>query len=148
MSSKKEVVEVIKLQAPAGAANPSPPLGPILGQRKINIMGFCKEFNARTQNIEKGLKLRVEIFKYKDQSFEFVVKTPPTSVMIMKSANVKKGSSEPNLNKVAKLDAAQLKDLAQEKMTDLTALDIYAAMRTIAGSARSMGIETEEVVEQ
>jgi len=142
----KKVDAYIKLQVPAGQANPSPPVGPALGQRGVNIMEFCKAFNAQTQGTEAGMPLPVVITVYSDRSFTFVTKTPPASVLLKKIAGLKSGSATPNTNKVAKVNRAQLEEIAQTKMPDLTAADMDAAVRTIAGSARSMGIETEGVV--
>ncbi len=141
----KKVEAYIKLQVPAGAANPSPPVGPALGQHGVNIMEFCKTFNAKTQGIEKDLPIPVVITVYSDKSFTFITKTPPASVLLRKSAGIAKGSGEPHINKVGKVNRAQLEDIATTKMPDLTATDMDAAVRTIAGSARSMGIETEGV---
>ncbi len=141
----KKVEAYIKLQVPAGAANPSPPVGPALGQHGVNIMEFCKTFNAKTQNLEKNLPTPVVITVYSDKSFTFITKTPPASVLLKKAAGVPKGSGEPHINKVGKVDRAQLEEIANAKMPDLTASDMDAAVRTIAGSARSMGIETEGV---
>jgi len=141
----KKVEAYIKLQVPAGQANPSPPVGPALGQRGVNIMEFCKAFNAQTQGTEQGLPLPVVITVYSDRSFTFVTKTPPASVLLRKAAGIKKGSGTPNTNKVGKVNRKQLEDIAKAKMPDLTAADMNAAVRTIAGSARSMGIETEGV---
>ncbi len=141
----KKVEAYIKLQIPAGKANPSPPVGPALGQRGVNIMEFCKAFNAHTQNVEAGLPLPVVITVYSDRSFTFITKTPPASVLLKKAAGIASGSANPNTNKVAKVTRAQLEEIAAAKMPDLTAADMDAAVRTIAGSARSMGIETEGV---
>jgi large subunit ribosomal protein L11 len=141
----KKVEAYIKLQIPAGKANPSPPVGPALGQRGVNIMEFCKAFNAQTQNVEEGLPLPVVITVYSDRSFTFITKTPPASVLLRKAAGLAKGSPNPNTNKVGKVSRAQLEEIAKTKMPDLTAADMDAAVRTIAGSARSMGIETEGV---
>lgn len=139
----KKVEAYIKLQIPAGKANPSPPVGPALGQRGVNIMEFCKAFNAATQNIEQGLATPVVITVYSDRSFTFITKTPPASVLIKKAANIPKGSSNPNTKIVAKLNRAQLEDIAKTKEPDLTAGSLAAAVRSIAGTARSMGIEVE-----
>jgi large subunit ribosomal protein L11 len=139
----KKVVGFIKLQVPAGKANPSPPIGPALGQRGLNIMEFCKAFNAQTQGVEPGLPLPVVITAYADKSFTFIIKTPPTSVLIRKAAKVEKGSAKPNTDKVGRLTRAQIEQIAKQKMPDLTAADLEAAMRTVAGSARSMGVEVE-----
>ncbi|MGH8769489.1 MAG: 50S ribosomal protein L11 [Burkholderiales bacterium] len=139
----KKVVGFVKLQVPAGKANPSPPIGPALGQRGLNIMEFCKAFNAQTQGVEPGLPLPVVITAYADKSFTFIIKTPPTSVLIRKAAKVEKGSAKPNTDKVGRLTRAQVEQIAKQKMPDLTAADLEAAMRTVAGSARSMGVEVE-----
>ena len=141
----KKITAYIKLQVKAGEANPSPPVGPALGQRGVNIMEFCKAFNAQTQNVEKGLPLPVVITVYSDRSFTFITKTPPASVLLRKSLGLAKGSSNPNTNKVGKVTRDQLADIAHQKMPDLTAADLDAAIRTIAGSARSMGLEVEGV---
>jgi len=139
----KKVVGFVKLQVPAGKANPSPPIGPALGQRGLNIMEFCKAFNAQTQGVEPGLPLPVVITAYADKSFTFIIKTPPTSVLIRKAAKVEKGSAKPNTDKVGRLTRAQVEQIARQKTPDLTAADLEAAMRTVAGSARSMGVEVE-----
>ncbi len=141
----KKIVGFIKLQIPAGKANPSPPVGPALGQRGLNIMEFCKAFNAQTQGLEPGLVLPVVITAYADKSFTFVLKTPPATVLIKKAAKVDKGSQKPHVDKVGKLTRAQVEEIAKTKMKDLTAADLDAAVRTIAGSARSMGITVEGV---
>ena len=141
----KKVVGYIKLQVPAGKANPSPPIGPALGQRGLNIMEFCKAFNAQTQKVEPGLPIPVVITAYADKSFTFIMKTPPASVLIMKAAKVDKGSPKPQSDKVGKLTRAQAEEIAKVKMPDLTASDMDAAVRTVAGSARSMGITVEGV---
>jgi large subunit ribosomal protein L11 len=141
----KKIEAYIKLQVPAGAANPSPPVGPALGQRGVNIMEFCKAFNAQTQKMEQGLPIPVVITVYNDRSFTFVTKTPPASVLLRKAAGIEKGSSTPNSNKVGKVSRAQLEEIAKTKMPDLTAADLNAAVRSIAGSARSMGLEVEGV---
>ena len=141
----KKVQGYIKLQIPAGAANPSPPVGPALGQQGVNIMEFCKQFNAATQSQEKGLPIPVVITVYSDRSFTFISKTPPAAVLLRKAAGVKKGSGTPNTDKVGKVTRAQLEEIATTKMPDLTAADMDAAVRTVAGTARSMGIETEGV---
>jgi len=141
----KKVVGLIKLQVPAGKANPSPPIGPALGQRGLNIMEFCKAFNAQTQKMEPGLPIPVVITAYADKSFTFVMKTPPATVLIKKAGKVEKGSARPNAEKVGKLTRAQAEEIARAKMPDLTAADLDAAVRTIAGSARSMGITVEGV---
>ncbi len=135
----------IKLQVPAGQANPSPPVGPALGQHGVNIMDFCKAFNAETQGMEPGLPVPVVITVYADRSFTFIKKTPPAAVLLRKAAKIKKGSGTPNTNKVGKVTRAQLEEIAEAKWPDLTAADMDAAVRTIAGSARSAGIETEGV---
>jgi large subunit ribosomal protein L11 len=140
---KKVVESKVKLQVAAGSANPSPPLGPALGQRGVNIMEFCKQFNAATEklpNIEKGTPLSVEIFVYGDKSFKFIIKGPPASILIKKALGLSKGSSDPNKNKVATISRKQLEEIAKIKMPDLTAADLEAAVHTIAGSAKSMGI--------
>jgi large subunit ribosomal protein L11 len=139
----KKIVGLIKLQVPAGKANPSPPIGPALGQRGLNIMEFCKAFNAATQKMEPGLPVPVVITAYHDKSFTFVMKTPPASVLIRKAARIEKGSPRPHTDKVGKITRAQAEDIARMKMPDLTAADLEAGVRTIAGSARSMGIEVE-----
>lgn len=139
----KKVVGQIKLQIRAGAANPSPPVGPALGQRGLNIMEFCKAFNAKTQGMDKDLIIPVVITAYADRSFDFILKTPPASILIKKELGLKSGSSEPNKNKVGKLTQAQIEEIAKTKMPDLTAADLKAAVNTIAGSARSMGVEVE-----
>ena len=139
----KKIVGLIKLQVPAGKANPSPPIGPALGQRGLNIMEFCKAFNAQTQKMEPGLPVPVVITAYQDKSFTFVMKTPPASVLIRKAAKVEKGSPRPHTDKVGRISRAQAEEIARMKMPDLTAADLEAAVRTIAGSARSMGIEVE-----
>lgn len=141
----KKIEAYIKLQVPAGQANPSPPVGPALGQHGVNIMEFCKTFNAETQNTEPGLPIPVVITVYNDRSFSFVKKTPPAAVLLRKAAGLDKGSGEPNTSKVGKVSRAQLEEVAQQKWPDLTAADMDAAVRTIAGSARSAGIETEGV---
>ncbi len=141
----KKIVGFVKLQVPAGKANPSPPIGPALGQRGLNIMEFCKAFNAQTQGIEPGLPLPVVITAYADKSFTFVIKSPPSSVLIKKAVKIDKGSSVPNKTKVGKITRAQLEEIAKTKMKDLTAADMDAAVRTIAGSARSMGVNVEGV---
>jgi large subunit ribosomal protein L11 len=141
----KKVVGFIKLQVPAGKANPSPPIGPALGQRGLNIMEFCKAFNAQTQKMEPGLMLPVVITAYQDKSFTFIIKTPPASVLIAKALKLEKGSARPNTEKVGKLTRAQVEEIAKTKTPDLTAADLEAAVRTIAGTARSMGVEVEGV---
>jgi len=139
----KKIVGFIKLQIPAGKANPSPPIGPALGQRGVNIMEFCKAFNAATQSVEPGLPVSVIITVYADKSFTFILKTTPVSVLIKKAAKVQKGSSRPHLDKVGKITQAQLEEIAKYKMPDLNAASLEAATATIAGSARSMGILVE-----
>ena len=141
----KKVLGQIKLEVPAGAANPSPPIGPALGQRGLNIMEFCKAFNAATQKMEPGMPVPVIITAYQDKSFTFVMKTPPATVLIKKAAKIEKGSPRPHTDKVGKITRAQAEDIAKAKMPDLTAADMDAAVRTIAGSARSRGIEVEGV---
>lgn len=140
----KKLTAQIKLQIPAGDAKPSPPVGPALGQHGVNIMEFCKQFNAQTQNVEKGLILPVVISVYADRSFTFIMKSPPASVLLKKTLGLDKGSSNPNTNKVAKVTRAQLEEIAKIKAADLTAADMDAAVRTIAGTARSAGIEVED----
>ena len=137
----KKVANILKLQIPAGGANPSPPVGPALGQVGVNIMDFCNAFNADTQNAEKGLPLPVVITVYEDKSFTFIVKTPPAAVLIKKALGIPKGSGEPNREKVGKLSRAQLEDIAKQKEPDLNSNDIDAAVLIIAGTARSMGVE-------
>jgi large subunit ribosomal protein L11 len=139
----KKVIAEIKLQIPAGQANPSPPVGPALGQRGVNIMEFCKQFNAQTQ-AQQGLLIPVIITVYADRSFTFVTKTPPAAVLLKRAADVEKGSSEPNKKKVGKVTRAQIREIAQLKMPDLTAESIEAAMRTVEGAARSMGLDIVE----
>ncbi|GBG16016.1 large subunit ribosomal protein L11 [Novimethylophilus kurashikiensis] len=141
----KKVIGYIKLQIPAGKANPSPPVGPALGQRGLNIMEFCKAFNAATQSMEPGLPVPVVITAFADKSFTFIMKTPPATVLIKKAAKIDKGSPRPHTDKVGKITRAQAEDIAKAKAPDLTAADLDAAVRTIAGSARSMGIEVEGV---
>ena len=141
----KKIESYIKLQVPAGQANPSPPVGPALGQHGVNIMEFCKAFNAKTQNLEQGMPVPVVITVYNDRSFTFITKTPPASVLLKKAAGVQKGSSTPNTVKVGKVTRAQLEEIAKTKEPDLTAADMDAAVRTIAGSARSMGLDVEGV---
>jgi large subunit ribosomal protein L11 len=141
----KKIVGLIKLQVPAGKANPSPPIGPALGQRGLNIMEFCKAFNAQTQKMEPGLMLPVVITAYADKSFTFILKSPPASVLIRKVLKLEKGSSKPHTDKVGKLTRAQAEEIAKMKQPDLTAADMDAAVRTIAGSARSMGVEVEGI---
>ncbi len=139
----KKIIGFIKLQIPAGKANPSPPIGPALGQRGLNIMEFCKAFNAQTSSMEPGLVLPVVITAFADKSFTFILKTPPATVLLKKAAKLDKGSKTPHTDKVAKLTRAQVEEIAKTKMKDLTAADLDAAVRTIAGSARSMGITVE-----
>lgn len=141
----KKIEAYIKLQVKAGEANPSPPVGPALGQHGVNIMEFCKAFNAQTQSVEKGLPIPVVISVYNDRSFTFVTKTPPASILLKKAAGISSGSGTPNTNKVGKVNRAQLEEIATTKMPDLTAADMDAAVRTIAGSARSMGLDVEGV---
>jgi large subunit ribosomal protein L11 len=141
----KKIIGYIKLQVPAGKANPSPPIGPALGQRGLNIMEFCKAFNARTQGMEVGLPVPVVITAFADKSFTFVMKTPPATVLIKKAAKVAKGSAKPHTDKVGKITRVQAEEIAKTKMPDLTAANLDAAVRTIAGSARSMGITVEGV---
>ncbi len=139
----KKVTGYIKLQIPAGQANPSPPVGPALGQQGVNIMEFCKQFNAQTTALEKGLPTPVVITVYSDRSFTFIMKTPPASVLIRKALGLEKGSARPNTSKVGKIKRAQLEAIAKQKMPDLTASGLDAAVNTIAGSARSMGVDVE-----
>ena len=139
----KKVQAYIKLQVPAGKANPSPPVGPALGQHGVNIMEFCKAFNAKTQSMDAGMPIPVVITVYADRSFTFVQKTPPASVLLRKAAGIQKGSGRPNTEKVGKVTRAQLEEITTQKMPDLTAADMDAAVRTIAGSARSAGLEVE-----
>jgi large subunit ribosomal protein L11 len=141
----KKVQGYVKLQVPAGSANPSPPIGPALGQQGVNIMEFCKQFNAQTQKVEKGLPIPVVITVYSDRSFTFIMKTPPASVLIRKAIGIEKGSGTPNSSKVGKITRKQLEEIAKAKKPDLTAADLDAAVRTIAGSARSMGVDVEGV---
>ncbi|MCX7110777.1 MAG: 50S ribosomal protein L11 [Proteobacteria bacterium] len=141
----KKITGYIKLQVKAGEANPSPPIGPALGQRGVNIMEFCKSFNAQTQNVEKGMPLPVVITVYSDRSFTFIMKTPPATFLLKKAAGIKSGSPIPNKNKVGKLNRDQLAEIATAKMPDLTAADLDAAIRTIAGSARSIGLDVEGI---
>ena len=141
----KKIVGFVKLQVPAGTANPSPPIGPALGQRGLNIMEFCKAFNAQTQGVEPGLPLPVVITAYADKSFTFIIKTPPATTLINKAIKLEKGSARPHTDKVGKITRAQLEDIAKAKMKDMTAADLDAAVRTIAGSARSMGVNVEGV---
>ena len=139
----KKIAAYIKLQVKAGEANPSPPIGPALGQRGVNIMEFCKAFNAKTQDVEKGLPLPVVITVYSDKSFTFITKTPPASVLLKKATGLKSGSSNPNTKKVGTVTLAQLEEIAKTKMEDLNAASLEAAVKTIAGSARSMGLNVE-----
>lgn len=141
----KKVTAYIKLQVPAGQANPSPPVGPALGQHGVNIMEFCKAFNAQTQSLEPGLPIPVVITVYSDRSFTFVTKTPPAAVLLKKAAKIPKGSGEPNTKKVGTVNREQLEEIARIKEPDLTAADMDAAVRTIAGTARSMGLNVEGV---
>lgn len=139
----KKIQAYIKLQVAAGKANPSPPVGPALGQHGVNIMEFCKAFNAQTQNVEPGLPLPVVITVYSDRSFTFITKTPPATILLKKAVGIESGSPRPNSQKVGKVTRAQLEEIAKAKMPDLTAADMDAAVRTIGGSARSMGLEVE-----
>ena len=141
----KKVANYIKLQVPAGQANPSPPVGPALGQHGVNIMEFCKAFNAETQNVEAGLPIPVIITVYADRSFTFISKTPPAAVLLRKAAGILKGSGTPSTEKVGRVNRKQLEEIATTKMVDLTAADMDAAVRTVAGTARSMGIDVEGV---
>ena len=141
----KKVQAYIKLQVKAGQANPSPPVGPALGQHGVNIMEFCKAFNAQTQKMEQGMPLPVVITVYNDRSFTFITKTPPASILLKKAAGIESGSATPHTVKVGTVTRAQLEEIAKTKMPDLTAADMDAAVRTIAGSARSMGLNTEGV---
>ncbi len=141
----KKVQAYIKLQVAAGKANPSPPVGPALGQHGVNIMEFCKAFNAQTQSMEAGMPIPVVITVYSDRSFTFITKTPPAAVLLLKAAGLKSGSGRPNTEKVGTVNRAQLEEIATVKMPDLTAADMDAAVRTIAGTARSMGLNTEGV---
>ena len=140
----KKITGLISLQVGAGDAKPAPPVGPALGQHGVNIMEFCKAFNAKTQDMEKGLPIPVKITVYADRSFTFITKTPPAAVLILKALNLKSGSSTPNTVKVGVISRAQLEDIAKVKEPDLSAADIDAAVRTIAGTARSMGVDVEE----
>lgn len=139
----KKITAYIKLQVKAGEANPSPPVGPALGQRGVNIMEFCKAFNAKTQDVEKGLPLPVVITVYSDRSFTFITKTPPASILLKKATGIKSGSSNPNTKKVGTVTREQLEEIAKTKMEDLNAANLDAAVKTIAGSARSMGLNVE-----
>ena len=139
----KKLDKIVKLQVPAGSANPAPPVGPALGQAGVNIMEFCKAFNAKTQEIEKGLTLPVVISVYADRSFDFIIKTPPASVLLKKAANIQKGSGEPNKKKVGSVSSAQIREVAEAKMPDLNCYDVEAAMKIVEGTARSMGLEVK-----
>ena len=141
----KKIIGYIKLQVPAGKANPSPPIGPALGQRGLNIMEFCKAFNAKTQGLEPGLPIPVVITAFADKSFTFIMKTPPASILIKKAAKIDKGSQRPHTDKVGKITRAQCEEIAKTKMPNLTAADLEAAVKTIAGSARSMGVTVEGI---
>jgi large subunit ribosomal protein L11 len=141
----KKIIGFVKLQVPAGKANPSPPIGPALGQRGLNIMEFCKQFNAQTQGMEPGLPIPVVITAFADKSFTFVMKTPPATILIKKAAKIEKGSKVPHTDKVGTITREQAEQIAKTKQPDLTAADLDAAVRTIAGSARSMGIVVEGV---
>ena len=141
----KKIESYIKLQVPAGQANPSPPVGPALGQHGLNIMEFCKTFNAKTQDVEAGLPIPVVISVYSDKSFTFITKTPPASILIKKAAGIEKGSGTPNTEKVGKVNKRQLEEIATIKMSDLTAAGMDSAIRTLSGTARSMGIEVEDL---
>lgn len=143
----KKIDAYIKLQVPAGQANPSPPVGPALGQRGVNIMEFCKAFNAQTQSMEAGMPIPVVITVYSDRSFTFAMKTPPAAILLKKAAGIKSGSGTPNTKKVGTVTVAQLEEIAKTKEPDLTAADMAAAVRTLAGSARSMGLEVEGLQE-
>jgi large subunit ribosomal protein L11 len=140
----KKVSKYVKLQVPAGKANPAPPVGPALGQAGVNIMEFCKAFNARTQEIEAGMPLPVVITVYQDKSFDFIIKTPPASALLMKAAKIQKGSATPNKDKVGKVSKAQVREIAETKLRDLNCYDIDAAMRIVEGTAQSMGLEVVE----
>ena len=139
----KKVINVVKLQIPAGAATPAPPVGPALGQAGVNIVGFTKDFNARTAD-QKGMIIPVVITVYEDRSFEFITKTPPAAILLKQAAKIKKASGEPNTKKVGKVTKDQVKEIAETKMKDLNAADVGAAMRMVEGTARSMGIEVED----
>ena len=139
----KKIIGFIKLQVPAGKANPAPPIGPALGQRGLNIMEFCKAFNAQTQKVEPGLPLPVVITAYTDKSFSFIIKTPPVTVLIKKAVGIESGSPRPHTDKVGKITKQQIEEIAKVKMPDLNAASLEAAMRTVAGSARSMGVIVE-----
>ena len=140
----KEIMTIIKLQVPAGGANPSPPVGPALGQHGLNIMDFCNAFNDKTKEMEKGLKVPVQITVYEDRTFTFITKSPPAAVLLKKAAGLDKASGEPNRNKVAKLPVAKVKEIAEMKMDDLNCNDVEAAIKIISGTARSMGIDIRE----
>ena len=140
----KEIMTIIKLQVPAGGANPSPPVGPALGQHGLNIMDFCNAFNDKTKEMEKGLKVPVQITVYEDRTFTFITKSPPAAVLLKKAAGLDKASGEPNRNKVARLPVAKVQEIAEMKMADLNCNDIEAAIKIISGTARSMGIEIRE----
>ncbi len=139
----KKIETYVKLQVPAGSANPAPPIGPALGQHGLNIAEFCKAFNDRSKDLEKGMPMPVVITVYEDRSFDFVIKTPPAAVLLRKAAGIKKGSGEPNKNKVGKVTRAQLEEIVKAKEPDLNSVELEAGVKTIAGSARSMGIEVE-----
>ena len=140
----KKVSKYVKLQVPAGKANPAPPVGPALGQAGVNIMEFCKAFNARTQEIEAGMPLPVVITVYQDKSFDFIIKTPPASALLLKAAKIQKGSATPNKDKVGKVSKAQVREIAETKLRDLNCYDVDAAMRIVEGTAKSMGLEVVE----
>ena len=140
----KEILGYIKLQIPAGGANPSPPVGPSLGQRGLNIMEFCKAFNEKTKNLEKGSPIPVIITAYKDKKFDFITKLPPVSFYLKKAANIKKGNSTPGKSLLGKVNLKQIEDIAKEKMQDLNAIDVKGAVEMVKGSARSMGMEVED----
>ncbi|AWD32808.1 50S ribosomal protein L11 [Candidatus Kinetoplastibacterium sorsogonicusi] len=141
----KKIIGFIKLQVPAGKANPSPPIGPALGQRGLNIMEFCKAFNAKTQNMEQGIPVPVVITAFADKSFTFILKTPPATVLIKKAAGIEKGSAKPHTDKVGKITKSQAEEIAKLKEPDLTAANLESAVRTIAGSARSIGVTVEDL---
>ena len=143
-AKKKKITKAVSFQAPAGAANPSPPIGPILGQAGVAIMDFCNQFNDRTKDMEKGTPLPVKLRVFEDRSFEFDIKTPPASYYILKAANLKKGSSNPSKDVAGKIKKSQIKEIAQAKLVDLSAHDVNQAMKIIEGSARSMGVEVVE----
>jgi large subunit ribosomal protein L11 len=140
----KKISKYVKLQVPAGKANPAPPVGPALGQAGVNIMEFCKAFNARTQEIEAGMPLPVVITVYQDKSFDFIIKTPPASALLLKAAKIQKGSATPNKDKVGKVSKAQVREIAETKLRDLNCYDVDAAMRIVEGTAKSMGLEVVE----